>query len=336
MKPCRGLALIILLIGTFPATADNLRDAVVTLQLEELAATLTAAQISALLDGRGGELPPRQQEAAAVLISAGVLRASDLGDPTRIAQKTARFATALRSRHPGFRGRIEDASMPAHIALRQTYDELLAANALLTGLGELLAEGVLTGYDLRRLGVYEEIPESHGFVYSHSSWRHLRQLVALLRREGVGGWLYITPKVSAFLYRDGWGGDPSNLATLPTGQRIVQAREMAVLFEFDAPDDRARFHELIMQYAKKDSDDEPGLLADSWWQPFYYTDGLLEGFEKISLVVVSAGEQEATLTVLEENTQRVVERLASFPWEVRVDTVWVNPAFKRFLEGGYK
>ncbi len=336
MKPCRGLALIILLVGTFPATADNLRDTVVTLQLEELAATLTAAQISALLDGRGGELPPRQQEAAAVLISAGVLRASDLGDPARIAQKTARFATALRTRHPGFRGRIEDASMPADIALRQTYDELLAANALLTGLGELLAEGVLTGYDLRRLGVYEEIPESHGFVYSHSSWRHLRQLVALLRREGVGGWLYITPKVSAFLYRDGWGGDPSNLATLPTGQRIVQAREMAVLFEFDAPDDRARFHELIMQYAKKDSDDEPGLLADSWWQPFYYTDGLLEGFEKISLVVVSAGEQEATLTVLEENTQRVVERLASFPWEVRVDTVWVNPAFKRFLEGGYK
>ncbi len=336
MNACRCLVLVITLFGSPLATADSYRDAVVELQLEALAGTLTPARITALLDGHGGELSAAQREAAAILISAGVLAAPDLTDPARVAQKTSRFTAALRSDRPSFIGRIEDASMPAAIGPRETHDELLSAQAFLAGLGELLAEDVLTGYDLRRIGVYDDVPESHGFVYSHSSWRHLRQLVALLRRERVEGWVYITPKVSAFLYREGWGGDGANLATLATGQRIIQAREFAVLFEFDDPNDRARFHELITRYAKKDADDEQGLLADSWWQPFYYTDGPLDGFEKISLVVVSSGQHEATLTVLEENTQRVVAALGRYPWTVRVDTVWVNPPFKRFLEGGYK
>ncbi len=111
---------------------------------------------------------------------------------------------------------------------------------------------------------------------------------------------------------------------------------MAVLFQFDSAGDRLRFHEIILRYAKKDSKDEPGLIANAWWQPFYYTDAPMEGFKPISLVVVGYGDYEATLTVVESRTSAVVDAFDSDNLDVRVDRVWVNPAFYRFLDGDYR
>ena len=93
-------------------------------------------------------------------------------------------------------------------------------------------------------------------------------------------------------------------------------------------------HDLIQK--KKDEKDEPGLIENAWWQPFYYTDQAFEGFEPISLVVISSDNHEATLTVLEEKTEKVVQALKDDRWDMRVDRVWVNPPFFRFLNGGYK
>jgi hypothetical protein len=203
-------------------------------------------------------------------------------------------------------------------------------------LGEALVDGVLTGYDLRSKGVYDNFPVAHTFIYSQSSLLHMRQLVALLDSEGIEGWVYITPKVSAFLYRDDWGPASGAVVTLPGGVRVIQGREIAVLFQFDSSDDRERFHEVVTRFAKKDEKDEPGLIENAWWQPFYYTDQALEGFEPISLVVISSDNHEATLTVLEDKTEKVVQALKDDRWDMRVDRVWVNPPFFRFLNGGYK
>jgi hypothetical protein len=164
----------------------------------------------------------------------------------------------------------------------------------------------------------------------------MRQLVALLDSEGLEGWVYITPKVSAFLYRDDWGPASDAVVTLPGGVRVVQGREVAVLFQFDSGDDRERFHEVVTRFAKKDEKDELGLIENAWWQPFYYTDQAFEGFEPISLVVISSDNHEATLTVLEDRTAKVVQVLKDDRWDLRVDRVWVNPPFFRFLNGGYK
>jgi hypothetical protein len=318
------------------AIADVYTDAVDQLDFEKLQHTFSEAKIERLLDGQAGALSADIKQAAAVLISLGAIDAGDLAHPDLSAQKLETYIQITNANHPALIGRIGDAALLSRMSAQHDYETLLAATKFIAVLSEDLSNGVITGYDLRMKGVYDHFPKARTFVYSHSSLLHMRQLVSLLNSEGIGAWLYITPKVSAFLYRDDWGTASDNVVTLPSGVRVVQGREMAVLFLFDSASDRRRLHDVVTRYAKKDSDDESGLLEDSWWQPFYYTDSPLEGFEPISLIVVASDTHEATLTVLEEKSEDVLESLADNPWPTRVDRVWVNPAFYRFLGGDYK
>ncbi len=329
----RWAALAWFCLMPFPALADRFCDEVTALGLDELVPVLSEARTTELLAGYGGDLSDVHRRAAAVLIAAGAMQARDISRPPA---SSARYAGLIRAPHPGRKGRIRDESILHAMQPEQTYTALLAATEFLGQLGALLADGVITGYDVRARGVYDHAPAERSFIYSHSSWRHLRQLITLLRSEDVNGWVSVTPKVSAFLYRDGWGGSGENVVTLADGVRVIQAREMATLFEFDDVADRQKFHALVTQYAKKDTADEPGLIADAWWQPFYYGMGDLPGFETIALIVVTAGDVEATLTVLEEKAEEVLAALAGASWTVRIDRVQVNAPFYRFLRGGYK
>jgi len=318
------------------AIAGTYTEAVHRLEFDLLAQTFTEEKVVRLLGGHLSQLPEEERRAAAVLISLGALELDDLETPDRVEKLLGLFERVVADRHPALLGRIGDVSLLPKLATPRNYNELLAADELTTALGEELSKGVITGYDLRMKGVYDGFPAGHFFIYSHSSLLHLRQLVTLLHSEDIDGWIYLTPKVSAFLYREDWGPVSSAVATLAGGVRVVQGQEFAVMFLFDAEEDRKRFHELIVRYAKKDSNEEPGLIAGSWWQPFYYTDRELAGFKAISLVVIASAKYEATLTVVEEKTQAVVEALAEKPWPLRVEKVWVNPPFFRFLNGDYK
>ncbi len=248
------------------------------------------------------------------------------------------LGTACTPLHPGSSSTaaIGDVQLLAAEQWQDRHQHLLAATGLLDALGGLLAEGTITGYDIRSRGVLADFHARPAVIYSHSSLRHVRQLVELLDAHGVQGNLQVAPKISGYLYRDGWGAAPGDLDALPDGRKLVQAREIATLFMFDDAGQRLRFHELVSRHAKRDRDDQPGLLDDSWWQPFYYTGSPMQGFKRINLVVVSTRRHEATLTVLEDNAQAVVDALDGAPWPLRVEQVWVNPAFFRFLQGGYK
>ena len=213
---------------------------------------------------------------------------------------------------------------------------MLAHDDLLGILAEALTVGRITGYDLRPAQVYANFPHARTLIYSHNSPEHLRQLITLLGEHNLDAKVYLTPKVSAFLYREGWGGDGSNLQTLPGGVRVVRGREAAVLFEFDRPEDRSIFHSLVRRYAKRDSEDQTGLIADAWWQPFYYSDAALEDFVKIGLVVLYDDVAEATLTVTMDKLDSLSTWAQAQGFDSRVEIVWVNPSFHRFLQGDYK
>lgn len=316
--------------------AGDYRSAIEELDFVKLSDTYSDEKVFAILDGRGANLSAEEKSAAAVLITLGALDAEDLVNEKLAARKVKSYVAVMSANHPALMGRIGDASLYHHMAGAFDHSTLLKDNVFLEVLGEALVDGVLTGYDLRSKGVYDNFPVAHTFIYSQSSLLHMRQLVALLDSEDIEGWVYITPKVSAFLYRDDWGPTSDAVVTLPGGVRVVQGREIAVLFQFDSSDDRKRFHEVVTKFAKKDEKDEPGLIENAWWQPFYYTDQAFEGFEPISLVVISSDNHEATLTVLEEKTEKVVQALKDDRWDMRVDRVWVNPPFFRFLNGGYK
>ncbi len=331
-----SVIVIVLLVFSSNLFAGEFRSAIEALDFVKLSDTYSDAKVSAILEGQGANLSTEEKSAAAVLVTLGALDAEDLTNEKLAAKKVTSYAAVVSGNHPALMGRIGDTSLYHHIASAFEHSALLKDNVFLEVLGKALVDGVLTGYDLRSKGVYDDFPVAHTFIYSQSSLLHIRQLVALLESESIEGWVYITPKVSAFLYRDDWGAAADAVVTLPGGVRVVQGREVAVLFQFDSSADRERFHKVVTRFAKKDEQDEPGLIENAWWQPFYYTDQAFEGFEPISLVVISSDNHEATLTVLEDKTEKVVQALKDDRWDMRVDRVWVNPPFYRFLNGGYK
>jgi len=323
-------------VGSAETSEVPYARSVAALHYGELAATFSTKSLDEVLQGQLANQVDSNRRAAATLILLGALNPADLGNPELARRKIEHFSKVLLEPHGDLLGRVGDASLHHRLAQPLDWSELLSAQHVLEVLGEALSDGVITGYDLRKQGVYDDLPKAHSFIYSHQDSDHLRQLVALLQRENIQAWVFRTPKVSAFLYREDWGGDGENLVTLPSGVKVVQGREMAVAFQFATPDDRRRFHAVIEAYAKRDSEDESGLIKSSWWQPFYYTDEALDGFEPISLLVLSDGMFEATLTVVEGRSKLVREALQGSLARIREDRVWVNPAFFRFLNGDYK
>ena len=328
--------LVTLALAAAGAAASPYEDAVIELDHAEMLEVLSEDDIARLLNGYGPRLNDQDRRAAATLIAMGVIAPTDLRRPAETEKQLQIYLSTIRQRHPDLLGRIGDAGLQLRLSEGWIHTALTDEEFFLEALGEQLAEGVITGYDLRRKGVYDPLPRENTFIYSHSSVTHLGQLATLMSSEALDAWMYVTPKVSAFLFRDDWGTPNDNVIALSDGTRVMQGREVAVALQFDDPDDRYRFHDLVTKSAKKDEKDEKGLIANSWWQPFYYTAAPLEGFKPIALIVLSRGEFEATLTVLEERAGEVVSAFDSGAFELRRDRVWVNPPFFRFLNGGYR
>ena len=233
-------------------------------------------------------------------------------------------------------GSVGELQLLERLDLAWDHSELEAEVGLLGLLGEALDAGVITGYDLRARNVYERLEGDNSLIYSHGSKLHLQALVNLLAGHRVSADVYLLPKVSAFLHRPQWGGDPEKLGTLPNGLKVVNGREAAVLFVFSDGQDKEKFHAVVQRYAKKNHEDQEGLIINAWWQPFYYSSVPFLDFSQIDLVVLRSNAFEATLTVLPHNTQSVVDVIAVDDVEYTVDEVWVNPAFHRFLQGDYR
>lgn len=322
---------------TCSAQAGPLGDLVAELEFGKLQATFDQEKVNRML---GPEIPITdfgERQAAAVLMSLGAIGPQGFGNVEAIEKAMSAFQEQEPTASNIRLGRTGDPQLYANLRTIWDHAELLEADDFLEDLSNALSSGVITGYDLREVGVYDGFPPGRTFIYSQSSLLHLRQLVALLNSENLNVTVYGTPKVSAFVYRDDWGAGADRMTReLPGGVRVVNGREVAMLFEFRKPEDRFTFHRIIEKYAKRDTADEPGLIENAWWQPFYYTDTPMDGFEEIGLIVLASERFEATLTVLPEKVEAVLSALGETRWSKRVDRVWVNPPFYRFLQGGYR
>ena len=116
----------------------------------------------------------------------------------------------------------------------------------------------------------------------------------------------------------------------------AQGEEWLMQFEFEQASDRARFHELVTRYAKKDAPDETGNLVHAWWQPFYYSEVPMDGFFEIGRVTIEAEHAEVSLLALTDNLPAVRDHFAPMRWPIEVDRIWVPGPFFRFLQGDYK
>ena len=216
---------------------------------------------------------------------------------------------------------------------------------------EIVLRGATTGYSLKYTGYDARFLAEYTFRYGHSDFQHAQQLIGLLRSEGLDAYVQLEPKVSAYEYMLDWGEPaeptPTYAVVQVKGDRyICYAVEYDLVLEFDTVEDRRAFDLLIETYAKKYDDRVDGdgrattaLLAESWWQPLYFSsapvNGLNFGELTDNVVYDKTGNFAIHSFSLSENADTIAEVVAEAAPELEVNSqiVYANAAFIRYITG---
>lgn len=179
-------------------------------------------------------------------------------------------------------------------------------------------------------------------TYGHSDIKHAIQLIGLLRSENIQAKVQLEPKTSAFIYLKEWG-EPTQtedyqVVQIENGNFIAYAKEYDIEFEFDSAEQKNKFQQIILQYAKKNSNDQTGLIYSSWWQPLYYSLSELKDYKVIANNKVSKGHYYAQSFSLSDKSEEVVAGLKKINPGLNVDSYkfWVDEPFYNYLLGDFK
>ncbi|MFB5763366.1 hypothetical protein [Paenibacillus medicaginis] len=225
--------------------------------------------------------------------------------------------------------------------LNDAYDtqELVLAPELQKIFDEGLKQGLFTGYNIKDKRYEAHFDPVLSLIYGHSDLKHAIQLIGLLRSEGMQAKVQLEPKTSAFVYLQEWGtpqqSDDYKVVQIENGNYIAYAKEYDLALEFESAADKEQFDSLVNQYAKKDSEDEAGLIAASWWQPLYYSLPAINNYMEISNNRIDSGNYYAQSFSLKEDTASIAEGLKKLAPEAEVQTYdfWVDAPFYRYLNG---
>ena len=201
-----------------------------------------------------------------------------------------------------------------------------------------MAEDINTGYNILPDDAYEGVDPARTIIYGHNRIKHVRQLLFLLRVHDLEPEFTIVPKRSAFKLREGWGNTTEDTPRLPDGTPVAIISEYDLVMEFGVAEEVLKFQELVTRYAKKDSDDEEGLIYRSWWQPFYRSFVPAGPMQQTREIWVSKDGFKANVLSIPEQAEEKEKQLRdlSDDWAVNVIDLWVNPSFYRYLLGDYK
>lgn len=315
--------------------------------LDELALTYTPEKIeTAVADLVGSaDLSDTQQAELAAALDSGLL-AEGCTSVDWSAPLDAAFANELLGNVLVFTGQYQHEI--GLVSDADIYNELLYAynsfdQVLLPEVQEnanqLIRDGIITGYNLKRSALNANFDPQRTIIYGHANIDHAVQLIALLRSEGVDARVQLEPKTSAFLYLAEWG-EPSvapefQVEALDDGNYIAYAKEYDLAFEFATVEDRDRFDPIILAYAKRDAEDETGLIVGSWWQPLYSSRVPIDGYVQVVNNVVHLGSVYLQTFSLVDSSEAILENFeTAYPDnEVEVYDLWVNVAFHNYLNG---
>ena len=201
-----------------------------------------------------------------------------------------------------------------------------------------LEERITTGYNIMPEHRWPSFDPAKTIIYGHNNLKHAKQLYALLLSEGLRPQISYLHKSSAFLFNDDWGEPSRPLKQLKNGERLVVAEEFDLCIEFGDTADIGRFHELMLRYAKKDTEDEAGLIHGSWWQPFYRTFQPSSFGKQLTVLLVRYEGYRTNLMSMpgEAEEKRAKLQAMHADWSVEPIDIWVNPAFYRFQLGDYR
>ncbi|MBA2938602.1 hypothetical protein HZF08_09815 [Paenibacillus sp. CGMCC 1.16610] len=221
-------------------------------------------------------------------------------------------------------------------------EDLISSADLRTVFDEALKKNLITGYNLKDSRFDANFDPKQSLTYGHSDIKHAIQLIGLLRSENIQAKVQLEPKTSAFIYLKEWG-EPTQtedyqVVQIENGNFIAYAKEYDIEFEFDNAEQKNKFQQVILQYAKKNSNDQTGLIYSSWWQPLYYSLSELKDYKVIANNKVSKGHYYAQSFSLSDKSEEVVAGLKKINPGLNVDSYkfWVDEPFYNYLLGDFK
>lgn len=322
--------------------------------LKEVANTYHQHKTDAALSKLGlsrSKLQPALVNELAVAIDSGLLphswyRAIRLNESV-----TPELAAVLVARVLSFHGEYSPANYLGYITDEDIYgkvytswknSKLIKDKKMLELVNRGVEQGLITGYNLRDKDNAHRFDERRTIRYGHSSITHALQLIALLKSEGLNAKIQFEPKTSAYIYLKEWG-EPSITADfavsqLDNGKTIAYAKEYDISFEFQTIEQKEVFQPIIFKYAKKDRENQPGLIYDAWWQPLYTSLTPINGYQMITDHVITDGHYEIHTFSLAEKSLAVIAGLRAISPDIQVaaQTVWVDNPFYQYLLGGCK
>jgi hypothetical protein len=316
--------------------------------MDELAFTYPEDKASAVLTAWGSvpdELSSAQQSELSAAIDVGLLEANcaglDLeGDVSGdVANYLLGRLLVLSGQYEYALGMVSDADIYNRVYYTyNSFDQVLMPE-LQASANDLIRQGVITGYNVKRSTANAIFDPELTITYGHSNIAHAIQLIGLLRSEGLDAQVLLEPKTSAFLYLAEWG-EPSpspefQVEPLDDGNYIAYAKEFDIAFEFATAEDKLRFDEVIKTYAKRNSEDQTGLILGSWWQPLYYATVDVEDYIPVKNNVAAMGPIYLQSFSLTEDSEQVAASFAEAFTDAEVSTsdLWVNQAFHNYLMG---
>lgn len=328
------LTLILLNLTAFAATEPS--SAIEKLKLQELAKTYPKEKIEKSLKGYKNIKTESSESLShkAVLVDLNITSVEMLNHKNY--SSITEYVSDFLDNNENSLGNISDKNIFEKVLVKWNNVVPAKDNLLLEKLNVALANGLMTGYNLKNINNYANFDKNLSVSYGHNDITHAIQLIALLKGEGVDAKVQLEPKTSAFLHNPNWGAPNYTHIILEDGKIVVTPTEYDLKFQFSNNNDKIKFTKLIDLYAKKDSKDQEGLIYKSWWQPFIQTDKI-EGYQMLISHLVKNGDFEANVLTLPKNSKAFIDFMKKGSnLKVTTQEIWVNPAFYRFMEGDYK
>ncbi|WP_341281830.1 hypothetical protein [Paenibacillus sp. FSL H8-0537] len=331
--------------------ASALYIAVKAAGLQELAHTYPQAKITAglkKLNLPASSLGTAAAQELAAAVDTGLLPASQYkaikgkGLTPQLAETLIVQILSFKGEYKHFIGNISDSTIYAQLNDAFKTSNIIQAPELQTIVDMALKNNLVTGYNLKDARFDANFTPSLSLTYGHSDLKHVIQLIGLLRSEGIDAKVQLEPKTSAFVFMKEWGEPPTKdtenykVVQIENGNYITYAKEFDIAFEFNNAADKARFQPIILQYAKKDKADQPGLIYGSWFQPLYYSSTKLDEYEVITNnKITGSGYFYAQSFSLNDQSKDIVEGFRKLDPAVNIDsyTFWVDKPFHNYLNG---
>ncbi|MCM3633146.1 hypothetical protein [Paenibacillus camelliae] len=317
--------------------------------LKELAATYTTEKIDAALaniNSTSSDWYKHVAQELAVAIDNGIIPEQYYDEFDSNKPASAEFVqyilgeiTSYNGNYKNYIANSTDANLISELIAAYNTADIIQVSELQEIVDAALEQNIITGYNFKDARFEANFVDEYTLTYGHSDLTHAIQLIGLLRSEGLEAKVQLEPKTSAFLYLKEWGepeqSESFQVKQIANGNYVAYSKEYDLSFEFNSIEDKEKFQKIIIDYAKKDADDEPGLIINSWWQPLYYSNTELDEYVTISNNKVTLGNYYAQTFSLNEQVESIAAGFKEVNPEVEVESYefWANIAFYNYLGG---